>query len=327
MKSAFLFFLLALCFSPLPLATQAQDTPPEENLWLVLQASEDYRLFQQILEAADPIFIAHLEGGWAAATVLAPSDAALEAYLEESGLSLDELLDSEDLNTLIAYHFLPGTFGQTALEATAGAYYGTDLPRTVIQVTAEEEALFVNRVLIESPNALIGSNGVIHGLGGVLTAPDDLPLAYADESLQDNFQTLADDPRFSMFAQMVQALGREDPFRVMPYLVFAPTNDSIEALLEAQGISFEDLIDNPDTLAALTLYHLYGNILAPEDLAALADSEEGGVLLGSRLGGTMATLSTDENGELYINGLPLDETPIPTQNGIIYVIEGVLFPG
>jgi uncharacterized surface protein with fasciclin (FAS1) repeats len=321
-----LMFSLCLSFWPAG-ALQAQEAAPDENLWQLLQASQDYGLFLQVLEAADPIFTAHLEGGWAATTLLAPTDAALEAYLQEAGLSLEDLLKAEGLNSLIAYHLLPGTFGEGALLATAGAYYGTDLPRSVVQITAEDESLLANGVLIESPNAIVGNNGVIHGLGGVLTPPEGLVWAYGDEDLADNFQTLADDPRFSLFAQLIQAAEREVPLRVMPYLIFAPSNETIEALLAEQGIRFEDLLDNPSTLAPLTIYHLYGNTLTPEDLAALASSDEEGVLLGSRLDGTMARLTIDAEGELYVDGLPLDETPIFTQNGVIYVIEGVLFPG
>lgn len=112
-------------------------------------------------------------------------------------------------------------------------------------------------------------------------------------------------------AELVDALSNAGPFTV-----FAPTNaafdklpkGTVEGLLKPE--KKEDLID-------ILQYHVSVGVYKAENL-------QDGQVLGQVNGGNITI--TKKDGKLIVNGTATIIASIPTSNGIIHVIDGVLLP-
>lgn len=112
-------------------------------------------------------------------------------------------------------------------------------------------------------------------------------------------------------AELVDALSNTGPFTV-----FAPTNaafdklpaGTVDGLLKPE--KKEDLID-------ILQYHVSVGVYQAENL-------QDGQVLGQVNGGNITI--TKKDGKLMVNGTATIITSIPTSNGIIHVIDGVLLP-
>ena len=124
----------------------------------------------------------------------------------------------------------------------------------------------------------------------------------------DGFDTLV---AAILAADLAEALKADGPFTV-----FAPTDAAFAALPD--GL-LEKLLDNPDILAKVLLYHvLDGEVLAADAIALAGQS-------APTLGGQMIDISLDE-GDVYVNDAQVIATDILCTNGVIHAIDTVLVP-
>ena len=124
----------------------------------------------------------------------------------------------------------------------------------------------------------------------------------------DGFDTLV---AAILAADLAEALKADGPFTV-----FAPTDAAFAALPD--GL-LEKLLDNPDILAKVLLYHvLDGEVLAADAIALAGQS-------APTLGGQMIDISLDE-GDVYVNDSKVVATDILTTNGVIHAIDTVMIP-
>ncbi|MDN4165249.1 fasciclin domain-containing protein [Cytophagales bacterium LB-30] len=101
------------------------------------------------------------------------------------------------------------------------------------------------------------------------------------------------------------------------FTVFAPTNNAFNAFLEANGLTAEELLANPD-LGDILLYHVLG-----------VEVNAAGLVTGTR-----ATLLEDasiaitrDGAAVILNGsIRVSQADIEASNGIIHIIDGVLDP-
>jgi transforming growth factor-beta-induced protein len=119
------------------------------------------------VSAADPSVLALLSGTSGPFTVFAPTDAAFAALLEELGVTAEELLgNTELLNTVLAYHVVPGTF---YAEDFAG-YLGEG--ESISFATLAGVPVTFNGAAINASNLVAtdvaASNGVVHVIDAVL---------------------------------------------------------------------------------------------------------------------------------------------------------------
>jgi len=128
---------------------------------------------------------------------------------------------------------------------------------------AADGGLIVGGQRVIRPN-IASSNGLIHGLNGVITNPsnsadDDLPIEAQSgpSAIVSIPATLGADPDFSTLVAAVSAanlgasLAAEGPFTV-----FAPNNGAFDVLLEESGLAFEQILASPD------LQMLLGSLLS-----------------------------------------------------------------
>ncbi len=142
---------------------------------------------------------------------------------------------------------------------------------------------------------------------GVFAADPDSDIVETAIEAED-FNTLVD---AVIAADLVEALKAEGPFTV-----FAPTDEAFENLPE--GL-LEKLLDNPDILAKVLLYHVVEGEVLAEDVLGL-DGEQVETLQGQ-------TVEVEiDNDDVLVNDAQVIETDIICTNGVIHVIDKVLIP-
>jgi transforming growth factor-beta-induced protein len=247
-------------------------------------------------------------------TVFAPTDAAFQAFLNDEGLTADQLLASPDLSDILLYHVISGAeVNAAAATAIAG--------NTVVMGNSDEMALsltgselFANLSGISAPD-VDASNGIIHVIDTVLQPPADattptLTITQLAEASAD----------FTILALALQTAGLDDTLDDPSgdFTVFAPTDAAFQALLADLGITDADLLASPD-LTKILLKHV---------VAGSVDSITAFTLNGA----DVPTLNPDgetvkleiDSGELTVDAAEVEEFDILATNGIVHVIDAVI---
>ena len=144
--------------------------------------------------------------------------------------------------------------------------------------------------------------------GGMEMQPESIvSIAGATDDLSILVQAL------SRFPDLVSTLSSNDG----TFTVFAPTNDSFAALLEAIGqTSLDDIPD--DVLRRVLEYHVVsGSALASTDLS---DGATASTVLGENVSVGVSGSSVS------INGVSVATADVEASNGIVHIISGVLVP-
>jgi uncharacterized surface protein with fasciclin (FAS1) repeats len=147
-----------------------EDEMAEEEMGDVLEvaASEgDLDTFLEALEAAGIMDGLHGEGPF---TVFAPTDDAFTAYLDQSGMTQDEVFSDQAMaQTLLEYHIVNMSEMADQVMAMGGESFttasGQELP-----VTVEGETVMVGNATVERYD-IEAENGVIHVIDTVLMPP------------------------------------------------------------------------------------------------------------------------------------------------------------
>jgi len=247
-------------------------------------------------------------------TVFAPTDAAIDATLAALGLTVGDLVaDPITLTTLLTYHVLPSV----ALSADVVALDGESIAMlsgelAVVDATALTlGGAKLNAELLD----IRTTNGVIHVLDqvmvppslGVVEPPPTTIIDVAEEAGTFSILLAALDA-----ASLTEVLADADA----TFTVFAPTDAVFEAYLDANGLVASDLLALPN-LAEILLYHVIAG-------AAVGS---GDVATGPAV--TAAELSvwlTAEEGDVRVNGATVVSADQMADNGVIHVIDGILFP-
>ncbi len=236
-------------------------------------------------------------------TVFAPTDAAFTDLLTQLGVSAEYLLNHPQLAEILTYHVV------------SGKVMSTDLVDGMTAETLNGEEITVDLdggVKINESNVIIADleagNGVVHVIDKVLI-PSDFVL----------YPTIVDvalnNPDFSILVAALQKAGLVDALLGDgPFTVFAPTNAAFEALLEALGITAEDLLAQPD-LAKVLLFHVIPGKVMSSDLT------DG--LMAATLNGQEVTFT---EGSWFIQDAEIIAVDIETGNGVIHVINKVIIP-
>lgn len=125
------------------------------------------------VQAADPVIATELTVG-GPYTVFAPTDAAFTTALTALNITAEALLgDQPRLTTILSYHVVPGSFSAATLSAAAAKgtiYLATQNNGTAIAVTVADGQVKVDNATVIAADVK-ASNGVAHGIDGVLLPP------------------------------------------------------------------------------------------------------------------------------------------------------------
>ncbi|PKM64784.1 MAG: hypothetical protein CVU96_01125 [Firmicutes bacterium HGW-Firmicutes-20] len=236
-------------------------------------------------------------------TVFAPTDAAFASLLAQLGVSAEYLLNHPQLSEILLYHVV------------SGRVLSTDLNDGMTPATLNGETITVDLdggVFINDASVILADleagNGVVHVINKVLV-PSDFVLypSIVDVALNN--------PDFSILVAALQKAGLVDALLGEgPFTVFAPTNAAFEALLEALGITAEQLLAQPD-LAKVLLFHVISGKVMSTDLT--------NGLMAATLNGESVTFT---EGSWFVQDAEIIAVDIETGNGVIHVINKVIIP-
>ncbi|MCH7397682.1 fasciclin domain-containing protein [Belliella sp. DSM 107340] len=288
------------------------DTDPiieTNNVVEVAAANPEFSTLTAAIETAELVPTLSGDGPF---TVFAPNDEAFGRFLSANGLSADELLANPELGDILTYHVISGNVASADVEPGRVNTLG-DAPFFVSQ--APDDSFWINGNAKIEATDVSASNGVIHVLDNVITAPTQ-NIAEIATAL-----STSDSPQFT---QLVAALVRADLVETFmggfddDYTVFAPTDAAFEALYDALGVNGVDEIEL-GLLTDVLKYHVVEARRFSQDLRQDAVIE---TMLDD------ATLTVDL-ANMQINDASLDDeglVNIHATNGVIHVIDQVLLP-
>ncbi|MFP4199820.1 MAG: fasciclin domain-containing protein [Clostridia bacterium] len=139
--------------------------------------------------------------------------------------------------------------------------------------------------------------------------------AFADEEA-DIVDTAVAAGDFETLVTALTATGLDEALRGDgPFTVFAPTDEAFAALPEG---TLEKLLDNPEILENVLLYHVVEGEVTAADAAAL-DGESVATLSGQ-------SIDISADGGVFINDAEVTTPDVECSNGVIHVIDSVLLP-
>jgi uncharacterized surface protein with fasciclin (FAS1) repeats len=125
---------------------------------------------------------------------------------------------------------------------------------------------------------------------------------------------LAEEAGFTTLAAAVKAAGLDVTLTEQgPFTVFAPTDAAFAKLPEGTVAS---LLENPEALKKVLLYHVVSGTVMAADVVALETAET--------LNGTRIAINAEDG--VMINDANVIKTDITASNGVVHVIDTVLIP-
>eukprot|EP01084_Bolivina_argentea_P084540 152847_1 len=158
-------------------------------------------------------------------------------------------------------------------------------------------------------------NGVVHVIDAVM-----LPLFDTVKEIAESFDA------FSILVKAVETAGLCDALESEgPFTVFAPNNEAFAILLDALGVTIEDILKMP-TLQNILLYHVIGDFLLTSDLSPgsyvtlIPDGQ------AIRIAHDDSTIQVLDN-QMSLTGIAKIILPnVQAKNGVAHVIDRVLLP-
>jgi len=234
-------------------------------------------------------------------TVFAPTDDAFAALPAET---LQFLLDNpDDLQKVLLYHVVSG---EVKAETVVGLSSAETLSGKSVSITVVDGTVKIDEATVVATD-ILASNGVIHVIDTVLIPPaDPEPNIVEVATAAGSFNTLITALELTGLDSALMGEG--------PFTVFAPTDDAFAAV-PAETLQF--LLDNPDELSKVLLYHVVSGEVKAETVVGLDSAE---TLSGKSVSITVV------DGTVKINDANVIATDIEASNGIIHVIDSVLIP-
>jgi len=144
------------------------DDFPLKDIVDTLIAADDFETLVAAVVEADLVAALRADGPF---TVFAPTDEAFDDLLDDLGITVEELLDLDNLADILLYHVVAGSYSAADVVAAAPIELVT-LQGDKISVTVANNKVFVNGAEVVEAD-IFCSNGVIHAIDEVLLPPLD----------------------------------------------------------------------------------------------------------------------------------------------------------
>ncbi|MGD2123206.1 MAG: fasciclin domain-containing protein [Gemmatimonadota bacterium] len=266
----------------------------------IVQTAQDAGSFSTLLTALDAAGLTSALQGDGPFTVFAPTDEAFAAI--DSEVLTDLLGDNELLTAVLTYHVVPGRFTSTDV---AGLSEAPTLNGKDVALSFDGMNVMVDEAMVIAAD-VEASNGIIHVVDQVL-----LP-----EAIADIVQTARGAEIFNTLLTAVEAAGLTDVLKGEgPFTVFAPT-DAAFAAIDADALNA--LLADQEALTSVLTYHVVPGALAAAEVLASSSLPTAN--------GAEAAISLDGDGNPRIDDAIIIGTDIAARNGIVHVIDRVIFP-
>jgi len=272
--------------------------PPEDIVDVAVGAGS----FNTLVAAVQAAGLEETLRGKGPFTVFAPTDEAFAKLPEGTVEGLLE--DPEALADILLYHVIPGKV--MAADVSDGLEAETAQGSTVSFAIHSDGTPAINEALITATD-IEAFNGVIHVIDSVILPPEE-PADIVDTAISaGSFETLV---------AAVQAADLEDTLRGEgPFTVFAPTDEAFAKLPEG---TVEGLLEDPEALADILLYHVIAGKVMAEDVSDGLEAETAQ--------GSTVSFAIHSDGTPAINEALITATDIEASNGVIHVIDSVILP-
>jgi len=311
------------------------DTPPPPptgptlNIVETAAATADLSSLVTALQAADGDLVNVLSGN-GPFTVLAPTNAAFDAFLSANGFASLGDVPTDVLSTILLNHVITGNVPSSAL-ATAGSGYAStnatnaDGDFLSLYFDASNGVSF-NGISNVSTADVATTNGTVHIVDAVIGLPTVVTFATADSNFSSLVASLTAPGQPDFVSILSGQAGDPSPVQA-PFTVFAPTNTAFQALLDSNP-AWDTPADIDTALLTSVLLH---HVVAPANVRSgdLTDgiaplTAEGDAITINLPGndGNPAKI-TDGSGVADIDIIAVD---VQATNGVIHVVESVLIP-
>ncbi len=279
----------------------------DQTIVTYLRSDTDYSLLVEALERAGLTAALNASGS---TTVFAPNNEAFTTFLESNGFtSLDEV--PEDLlSNVLLNHVVNGTTSST--EFTTGYIRTNAIGSSDLNLSAfvdTSSGVTINGVATVVEADIEVSNGIVHGVDGVILLPNVASLA----NVNPNFSNL-----ITALDATSLTVAISDPSADLT--VFAPTNEAFATFLADNG--FGSIAEIPTPLLQQTLLN---HVLTTSN--ASADFTTSYTTTLATFGDTDDTISLYINTEsgVVLNGISTVVAPdVVATNGIIHAVDTVI---
>ncbi len=256
--------------------------------------------FSTLLTALEVASLSGALEGKGPFTVFAPTDQAFAAIDPE--VLNDLLADSERLAAVLTYHVVPGLF---RADDVAGLTSAPTLNGKLVGISLAGGTVRVDDAVVTQTD-IAAANGIIHVIDRVL-----LP-----EPIADIVQIARGAGIFNTLLAAVEAAGLTSVLKGEgPFTVFAPTDEAFSAIpVEALNA----LLQDKGALTSVLTYHVAPGTLTANQVLARSHL--------STVNGATATISIANDGSARIDGALIAVTDIEARNGVVHVIDRVIFP-
>ncbi len=237
-------------------------------------------------------------------TVFAPTDEAFAALGQET---IDALLeDKPTLTDILLYHVVgePLRTRKLVRRSTVETLQGQD-----VVVVHEKGTVRINGIRAIDTN-LRARNGIAHVIEEVLLPPD------GEEPIENLVDVLERDGRFGTLLAALDATGLTETLENGgPFTVFAPTD---EAFADLGQDTIDALLDDPDTLREILLFHVLGEEKRAAKLVIAGTAE---TLQGDSVG-----IRLENFRRIVVEDAPVLTVNVKAPNGIAHILDAVLLP-
>lgn len=313
--------------------TNASDLPETAIMRIgeVVKSVNNFSMLAEMVETAGMELALEGDGPL---TLFVPDNAAFDAIPAATRNAL--LSDPVLLAEILQYHIVVDQTDRATLARLDAVQTAAGEPLTItIGVDGKLLAAGAQLVYPDLPAA----NGVIHVINQLLIPPTiDLALpaaapaamAFKESAADETLEELkaADTSQQTVVAVINSISGLKTAATAIdaagmtaalqqrgPFTLFVPTDPAFRAIPDEQ---LQALLNDSTALADHLRYHLVLGDINSADLANLST-----VLTAS---GEELVITVQENGQIFVNGLPVYQADIEASNGVIHVIGGVLTP-
>jgi uncharacterized surface protein with fasciclin (FAS1) repeats len=326
-----LMFLIVLLFQNCTEQKIKESTDDTPNITEYLRANPDYSMFLEILDITNYSSFMNTYGTY---TLFLPTNAAVEQYLKDLGVSSLKEVPIEDLKNIAKLHILDKTVATTYF--TDGKIATPSLYGQFLITGASNNNGISSRTVNKTSNIIasniIAGNGIIHAIDKVLRV--------ADKTLAVSIEA---DKNLSLFTEVLKATGWYDKLNkpivydesgVGSFLtvltqsneVFSKAGFNTLEDLKKRYSHLKDPTNPADSLNLFVQYHVLPNLNYLSDMAITPVFETKAPLevISSKLEKQSILLNNDIFNGIQEEGVAIirDPSNVTSSNGVLHYVDG-----
>jgi len=290
-----------------------------QNIAEVAIATPDLTNLVAALQRANLVSALEANGNF---TVLAPSNAAFDAFLTANGFDSVDDVPEAVLQQVLLNHVIPSDtspLSATILVQSGAGYASTlaDGPSAGSKITTyfnTSEGVRFNGVSSVTTADIGASNGIIHIVDTVIPLPTVVTFATADPNFSTLATALTELTPATDFVSILNTANGETP---APFTVFAPLNSAFDRLAA---------IPEEEALTPILAHHVItGANVRAESIndGDISSATFEGDTLTFNVSGNGALSITDGSGQTAINVVLGN---VQASNGVIHALDTVMIP-